>query len=82
MFTLEIPSHASARVKPSFLVTCLRFLEGFYALVPQEIISIFNENELELLISGMPDIDVDDWRANTVYSGGGYTASSPQVGWK
>jgi E3 ubiquitin-protein ligase HUWE1 len=33
------------------------FLEGFHELIPPELISIFNEKELELLISGMPDID-------------------------
>lgn len=33
------------------------FLEGFHDLVPPELISIFNEHELELLISGLPDID-------------------------
>lgn len=33
------------------------FLEGFYELVPKELISIFNFKELELLISGLPDFD-------------------------
>ncbi|GMN62344.1 hypothetical protein TIFTF001_031415 [Ficus carica] len=33
------------------------FLEGFNELVPQELISIFNDKELELLISGLPEID-------------------------
>jgi E3 ubiquitin-protein ligase HUWE1 len=36
------------------------FLEGFYDVIPKRLISIFNEQELELLISGMPDINVDD----------------------
>jgi E3 ubiquitin-protein ligase HUWE1 len=45
----------------------------------QELISIFNEQELELLISGLPDIDVDDWKANTEYHN--YTPSSPQIQW-
>jgi len=26
---------------------------------------IFTERELELLISGLPEIDADEWRANT-----------------
>ena len=34
----------------------------------------------ELLLSGLPDIDVDDWKANTEYAGG-YTATSPQALW-
>ncbi|ORX68523.1 HECT-domain-containing protein [Linderina pennispora] len=56
------------------------FLTGFHDLIPQDLIQIFNEQELELLISGMPDIDVDDWRNNTDYHGG-YSASSAQIQW-
>ena len=55
------------------------FLQGFYDIVPYDLISIFDEGELELLISGMPDVDVDDWKANTDYHT--YTASSPQIQW-
>jgi HECT-domain (ubiquitin-transferase) len=33
------------------------FLEGFTELIPRELISIFNDKELELLISGLPEID-------------------------
>ena len=42
-------------------------------------IAIFNEQELELLISGLPDIDVDDWKNHTEYHN--YQASSPQIQW-
>ena len=38
------------------------FLEGFHELVPPELISLFDAHELELLISGLPDIDLDDLR--------------------
>ncbi|KAG4304837.1 hypothetical protein PORY_001890 [Pneumocystis oryctolagi] len=55
------------------------FLIGFYDIIPPDLIQIFNEQELELLISGLPDIDVDDWRHNTEYCN--YTASSPQIQW-
>ncbi|KAL4335645.1 hypothetical protein GQ457_07G020800 [Hibiscus cannabinus] len=55
------------------------FLEGFNELVPRELISIFNDKELELLISGLPEIDLDDMRANTEYSG--YSAASPVIQW-
>lgn len=33
------------------------FLEGFNELIPRELVSIFNDKELELLISGLPEID-------------------------
>ncbi|PIB02137.1 E3 ubiquitin-protein ligase TOM1-like [Cercospora beticola] len=55
------------------------FLTGFHDIIPPELISIFNEQELELLISGLPDIDVDDWKNNTEYTN--YTPTSPQVQW-
>lgn len=55
------------------------FLKGFHEIIPAELISIFNEQELELLISGLPDIDIDDWRSNTEYHN--YTAASQQVQW-
>ncbi|KAI5571220.1 hypothetical protein BDE02_11G079400 [Populus trichocarpa] len=55
------------------------FLEGFNELVPRELISIFNDKELELLISGLPEIDLDDLKANTEYTG--YTPASGVVQW-
>ena len=55
------------------------FLRGFYDIIPAELIAIFNEQELELLISGLPEIDVDDWKANTEYHN--YTVNSPQIQW-
>ena len=53
------------------------FLEGFYEIIPKELIAIFNEQELELLISGLPNIDIDDLKANSEYHK--YTESSLQV---
>lgn len=55
------------------------FLSGFHDIIPPELISIFNEQELELLISGLPDIEVDDWKNNTDYHN--YQATSPQIQW-
>ncbi|TWU74892.1 hypothetical protein ED733_003614 [Metarhizium rileyi] len=56
-----------------------KFLQGFHDIIPAELISIFNEQELELLISGLPDIDIDDWKSNTEYQN--YTPSSQQIQW-
>jgi len=53
------------------------FLDGFYSIIPKRLISIFNEQELELLISGLPTFDIDDLRANTEYHK--YQATSLQV---
>ncbi|GKA11786.1 E3 ubiquitin protein ligase UPL1-like protein [Tanacetum coccineum] len=55
------------------------FLEGFGELIPRELISMFNDKELELLISGLPEINLNDLQANTEYSG--YTAASNAVTW-
>ncbi|KAM1806044.1 hypothetical protein ACFX11_029236 [Malus domestica] len=55
------------------------FLYGFHELVPRELISIFNDKELELLISGLPEIDLADLKANTEYTG--YTSASDVVKW-
>lgn len=55
------------------------FIRGFHDIIPAELVAIFDEQELELLISGLPEIDVDDWKANTEYHN--YNANSPQVTW-
>ncbi|EEB07284.1 HECT domain-containing protein [Schizosaccharomyces japonicus yFS275] len=53
--------------------------DGFYDIIAPQLVQIFNERELELLISGLPEIDIDDWRNNTEYHN--YTMSSPQIQW-
>lgn len=55
------------------------FKEGFHELIPLQDCRIFNEAELELLMSGLPDIDVADMKAHAEYRG--YTARSPQTSW-
>lgn len=52
-------------------------MEGFHELVPAELISIFDAQELELLISGLPEIDLDDLRAHTDYHG--YKSTDPTI---
>ena len=63
---------------PKDLITIVRhFAPGSGTLsltLPQ-----FNEQEVELLISGTPDIDVDEWRAATDYVG--YTSTDPNIVW-
>lgn len=43
------------------------FMEGFYDIIPKRLISIFTEQELELLISGLPTIDIDDLKSHSEY---------------
>ncbi len=54
-------------------------VQGFEEVIPKETISILNAAELELMISGTPDIDIEDWRANTEYTG--FTVGSKQIQW-
>lgn len=55
------------------------FMSGFNELIPQELINVFDERELELLIGGMSEIDVDDWQKHTDYRG--YNPSDEVVEW-
>lgn len=55
------------------------FLDGFYEIIPRDLVSIFTYKELELLISGLPDFSIADLKASTNYNG--YTLNSPQIQW-
>lgn len=55
------------------------FLEGFNEVVPLEWLQYFDERELELMLCGMQEIDVDDWQRHTMYRH--YTKSSKQIQW-
>lgn len=56
------------------------FLEGFNLFIPQSLIQIFSEDELELLLSGLSTIDVEDWKQNSGYSGG-YDVDHQVISW-
>lgn len=58
------------------------FLTGFYEIIPKDLISMFNEQELELLISGLPTVDIDDMAANTEYKGFQKTSTHIQWFWR
>ncbi|XP_032273373.1 E3 ubiquitin-protein ligase NEDD4 isoform X3 [Phoca vitulina] len=56
------------------------FKEGFFELIPQDLIKIFDENELELLMCGLGDVDVNDWREHTKYKNG-YGVNHQVIQW-
>uniref|UniRef100_A0A8C6NGY5 E3 ubiquitin-protein ligase HACE1 n=1 Tax=Nothobranchius furzeri TaxID=105023 RepID=A0A8C6NGY5_NOTFU len=56
------------------------FLQGFHTFIPPSLIQLFDEYELELLLSGMPEIDVEDWCRNTEYTSG-YDRQDPVIQW-
>ena len=57
--------HIMDRVKPQLT----ELLLGFYDVIPESLLTIFDFQELELLMCGVPTIDIDDWMANTSYTG-------------
>lgn len=55
------------------------FLQGFHMYIPQALVQMFDEYELEIMLSGLPEIDIDDWKLHTVYSG--YDNDSDVIKW-
>ena len=53
------------------------FVSGFHELIPPDLVNVFDERELELLIGGIADIDVEDWKKHTDYRG--YTESDEVI---
>lgn len=67
---------------PEYLEACLKYklmdrvkpqmnelLLGFFDVIPEPLLTIFDFQELELLMCGLPEIDMDDWMENTEYTG-------------
>lgn len=53
------------RIKPQ--VTEL--LLGFYDVIPEPLLTVFDYQEVELMMCGLPSIDIEDWKKNTQYAG-------------
>ncbi|KAL6450649.1 RSP5 E3 ubiquitin-protein ligase RSP5 [Candida maltosa Xu316] len=68
----------SKRVEDQFQA----FISGFNELIPHDLINVFDERELELLIGGLASIDVSDWKANTDYRGYSESDVTVQLFWK
>lgn len=45
-----------------------------FQVVDSRLVSVFDARELELVIAGTAEIDLNDWRNNTEYRGGELTA--------
>jgi hypothetical protein len=67
---------------PEYLEACLKYrmlgmvkpqlnelMLGFFDVIPEPLLTIFDFQELELLMCGLPNIDMDDWKDHTEYSG-------------
>eukprot|EP01089_Gocevia_fonbrunei_P001597 TRINITY_DN11483_c0_g1_i1.p1 TRINITY_DN11483_c0_g1~~TRINITY_DN11483_c0_g1_i1.p1 ORF type:complete len:566 (-),score=107.19 TRINITY_DN11483_c0_g1_i1:48-1640(-) len=44
----------------------MNFLFGFYEVVPVQALSLFNEFELEQMICGSSEVDIENWKTHTV----------------
>ena len=44
-------------------------VEGFYSVVDNKVLSIFTVDEFDFILSGQMDIDLEDWKKNTIYKG-------------
>lgn len=51
------------RIRPQMDAFC----SGLFEIVPQHLLSIFDDRELEMLIGGINEIDLADWRKYTDY---------------
>ena len=67
---------------PEYVEACLKYkllgevkpqltelLLGFYEVIPEPLLTIVDFQELELLMCGLPHIDMNDWRQHTRYTG-------------
>ena len=55
------------------------FMDGFNELIPEDLVTVFDERELELLIGGIAEIDIEDWKKHTDYRG--YQESDEVIQW-
>ncbi|KAH7825737.1 putative E3 ubiquitin-protein ligase TOM1 [Monocercomonoides exilis] len=63
------------RVAPQ--LEMLRF--GFNEIIPQALVKDFSMEEMEKLLCGSVEIDVNDWKKNTMYVN--YTEQTPMIVW-
>lgn len=52
----------------SFAEQLQHLMAGVFEVIPQELILVFDYQELELVLCGVPSIDVEDWKAHTQVS--------------
>lgn len=69
----NLPQYLEASLKYRMLNRCkpqiTELALGFFDIIPEPALTVFDPNELELILCGLPTIDMDDWMNNTKYSG-------------
>lgn len=44
-------------------------VSGFYSVIDSKIVYILSVDEFDYIVSGQNDIDLEDWKRNTIYKG-------------
>lgn len=69
----NLTQYLDAALKYKMLNNCkpqiTELMLGFHDVIPASALTVFDPNELELILCGLPTIDMDDWMNNTKYSG-------------
>merc|ERR1712224_953394 len=69
----NLPQYLEANLKYRMLNRCkpqtTELMLGFFDIIPEPALTVFDPNELELILCGLPTIDMNDWIDNTKYSG-------------
>lgn len=69
----NVVEYMEANLKYRMLHKCkpqiTELMLGFFDIIPEPALTVFDPNELELILCGLPTIDMNDWMENTKYSG-------------
>ena len=57
------------------------FLDGFYQVVPMNIINVLDVSDLQSILYGTQTIDINDWKAYTIYTGKSEDSEHQVIQW-
>ena len=81
----NLPEYIEACLKYRLMGRCKAQLNellcGFYDVIPEALLTVFDFQELELLMCGLPEIDVTDWMNHTEYTGEFYGPENQVCTW-
>ena len=55
------------------------FLSGLYEVIPKKIFNLLTVEDLRKLLEGVSEINIDDWKAYTLYTGNNSSENHPAV---
>lgn len=57
------------RLFESIKIPLHEILKGFFEVISESLLAVLSPQELELFLHGLPQIDIQDWKQNTIYTG-------------